>query len=89
DGVTPVGSSALKSGDTIVVKGSGYDPTANVGGRGAPIPATLPQGTYVVFGNFASAWQPSTGAVAASRSIGAQGWALAASVLAQVPSQFQ
>lgn len=89
DGVTPVGDTALKAGDTIVVKGSGYDPTANVGGRGMPIPNTLPQGTYVVFGNFAETWQPSAGAASSTRSVGTQGWALAASVLDQVPAQFQ
>ena len=89
DGTTPAGTTALKTGDTVVVKGSGYDPTANVGGRGVPIPATLPQGTYVVFGNFASQWQPSTGAASSTRSVGSQAWALAESVLDQVPAQYQ
>src|SRR5690606_2910395 len=73
----------------IVVIGSGYDPTANVGGRGVPIPADLPQGTYVVFGDFAAQWQPSSGAASGSRSVGAQVWALAEGVLEQVPPQYQ
>ncbi|WEK61886.1 MAG: HtaA domain-containing protein [Candidatus Microbacterium colombiense] len=89
DGVTAVGETALKAGDKVVVKGSGYDPAANVGGRGVPIPSTLPQGTYVVFGNFASAWQPSTGAASSTRSVGSQVWALSEGVLNQVPSQYQ
>ena len=89
DGVTPASGAKLKTGDTVVVKGSGYDPAANVGGRGVPIPSNLPQGTYVVFGNFADTWQPSKGAASAARSVGSQTWALAESVLDQVPSQFQ
>src|SRR6218665_402809 len=72
-----------------VVKGSGYDPTANVGGRGVPIPSTLPQGTYVVFGNFAENWQPSTGAASSTRSVGSQVWALSETVLNKVPTQYQ
>lgn len=89
DGVTPATGVALRAGDRIVVKGSGYDPTANVGGRGVPIPAHLPQGTYVVFGNFGADWQPSTGAASSTRSVGAQAWALAEGVLDQVPAQYQ
>ncbi|WAA66609.1 HtaA domain-containing protein [Microbacterium oxydans] len=89
DGTTPAGATALKAGDKVVVKGSGYDPTANVGGRGVPIPKDLPQGTYVVFGNFASAWQPSTGAASSTRSVAAQVWALSEGVLNQVPAQYQ
>ncbi|WP_205820246.1 MULTISPECIES: HtaA domain-containing protein, partial [unclassified Microbacterium] len=54
-----------------------------------PIPKDLPQGTYVVFGNFAADWKPSTGASSASRSVAAQAWALAEGVLNQVPSQYQ
>lgn len=89
DGTTPIGTTALKAGDKVVVKGSGYDPAANVGGRGVPIPATLPQGTYVVFGSFGAAWQPSTGAASSTRAVGSQAWALSESVLNQVPSQYQ
>ncbi|MBQ3358466.1 MAG: HtaA domain-containing protein, partial [Microbacterium sp.] len=89
DGVTPVEGAALKTGDKVVVKGSGYSPTANVGGRGVPIPANLPQGTYVVFGNFAENWKPSASAPSANRSIGSQLWALSETVLDQVPEAFQ
>ncbi|WP_101847613.1 HtaA domain-containing protein [Zhihengliuella sp. ISTPL4] len=89
DGITPAAGARLQAGDKIVVKGTGYDPTANVGGRGVPIPSNLPQGTYVVFGNFAATWQPSQGAPSSTRSVGAQAWALAEGVLTQVPAQYQ
>ncbi|WP_336501377.1 HtaA domain-containing protein [Microbacterium paraoxydans] len=89
DGTTPAAGTRLQAGDRIVVKGTGYDPAANIGGRGVPIPSNLPQGTYVVFGNFASTWQPSQGAPSSARSVGAQAWALAEDVLAQVPTQYQ
>ncbi|WP_458040272.1 MULTISPECIES: HtaA domain-containing protein [Bacteria] len=89
DGVTPVADTVVRAGDTLVVRGTGYDPTANVGGRGAPIPNTLPQGTYVVFGHFAESWQPSQGAASSTRKVGSQKWALAEVVLNQVPSNYQ
>ena len=89
DGTTPAAGVPLKAGDEVVVRGSGYDPAANIGGRGMPIPKHLPQGTYVVFGNFASTWQPSTGAASSTRSVGSQAWALAEGVLNEVPAQYQ
>src|SRR5690606_28703656 len=89
DGVTPVGDAPVTFGDTVVVRGTGFDPAANVGGRGVPIPADLPQGTYVVFGKFAEQWRPSQDVASSARVVGAQKWALAESVLDQVPAQFQ
>jgi hypothetical protein len=89
DGVTPVGDTIVRAGDSLVVRGTGYDPTANVGGRGVPIPSTLPQGTYVVFGHFAESWQPSQGVGSSARKVGSQKWALAEEVLNQVPSSYQ
>ncbi|MEV7694435.1 HtaA domain-containing protein [Microbacterium sp. NPDC089189] len=89
DGVTPYTGQPVYTGDQLVVKGSGYDPAANIGGRGVPIPNTLPQGTYVVFGSFLENWKPSAGAVGAARKIVSQKWALAAAVLDQVPTNFQ
>ncbi|MBD7950097.1 HtaA domain-containing protein [Oerskovia rustica] len=89
DGKTPLGTTVVRPGDEIVVKGAGFDPAANVGGRGVPIPAHLPQGSYVVFGSFAKDWQPSTGAPSSARKAGPQAWALAESVLDQVPPQYQ
>lgn len=89
DGTTPLGDTPVAVGDTIVVRGTGFDPAANVGGRGVPIPATLPQGTYVVFGSFAEQWRPSEGAASSTRKVGSQAWALAEPVLDQVAAQYQ
>lgn len=89
DGVTPLGTTQVSIGDTIVIKGSGFDPAANVGGRGAPIPSTLPQGTYVVFGSFAEAWRPSVGATSATRKGGPQAWALTEATVDQVPDAYK
>ncbi|QIK62974.1 hypothetical protein G7068_07025 [Leucobacter viscericola] len=89
DGTTPVGNSVVHAGDKLIVKGTGFDPTANVGGRGVPIPDTLPQGSYVVFGNFGSSWKPSSGAASATRKVGAQGWALTSATVDAVPAQYQ
>ena len=89
DGTTPVGNTKLSEGDKVVVKGSGFDPEANVGGRGAPIPKNLPQGTYVVFGNFAENWQPSQGAASSARKVGSQGWVLTEKTVDQIPWQYQ
>ena len=57
DGTTPYTGQALEAGAELVVKGTGFDPEANVGGRGMPIPAYLSQGAYVVFGSFADNWR--------------------------------
>ena len=91
DGVTPVGAGEVREGDELVVRGTGFDPAANVGGMGQPIPAHLPQGTFVVFGSFADEWQPSAGNPSSSRVMNqaARQWALAESVLDQVPPAFQ
>lgn len=93
DGTTPYANQQLSAGDTLVVKGSGFDPAANVpgGSGGVPIPKSLPQGTFVVFGSFAENWKPSTGAQSTQRTMHAsnRGWALDPAVLDQVPSQYQ
>lgn len=89
DGVTPVGDTRVSAGDELVVKGSGFDPQANVGGRGVPIPNTLPQGTYVVFGEFGANWQPSTGAASTQRLVASQGWVLTEDTVNQIPAAFQ
>ncbi|MFB9644621.1 HtaA domain-containing protein [Microbacterium terregens] len=89
DGVTPYTGQPVYTDDALVVRGSGFDPTANVGGRGVPIPNTLPQGTYVVLGSFLDAWKPSASAASGTRKVVSQVWALAESVLDQVPVQYQ
>ena len=89
DGTTPVGDTEVAEGDQLVVKGTGYDPEANVGGRGVPIPSTMPQGVYVVFGEFAQNWRPSEDAPSSARAIGAQGWVLTEDTVDQIPPQYQ
>lgn len=89
DGKTPVGNTPLYTGDTIVVKGADFDPASNVGGRGAPIPNTLPQGNYIVFGQFAQNWKPSTGAGSSERPVGQQVWALTEETVAQIPERYK
>ncbi|WP_203416733.1 HtaA domain-containing protein [Jiangella ureilytica] len=91
DGVTPAAEAELTYGDTVVVKGSGFDPAGNVAPEGnrPPIPAGVPAGSYVVFGSFAETWQPSAGAPSSARTVGAQTWALAQAALDQVPAQYQ
>lgn len=93
DGTTEYANQELEAGDKLVVKGTGFDPAANVpgGSGGVPIPKSLPQGTFAVFGNFAQSWKPSEGAPTSNRvmNTGNRGWALDPAVLAQVPSQYQ
>ena len=90
DGITKLNASTeVYDGDKIIVKGTGFDPEANIGGRGVPIPNTLPQGSYVVFGNFADEWRPSEGVASSQRVAGPQAWVLTDEVLDQVPSNFQ
>ncbi|MFV0435560.1 MAG: HtaA domain-containing protein [Leucobacter sp.] len=86
DGTPLVSGDKVYKDDVVVLKGTGFDPAANVGGRGAPIPNTLPQGTYAVFGKFAADWRPSQSAASSTRKLGPQKWALAESVLDQVPN---
>ncbi|WGD36999.1 HtaA domain-containing protein [Lysinibacter sp. HNR] len=89
DGVTPLGNVPVNIGDQIVVKGTGFDPASNVGGRGVPVPADLPQGHYVVFGSFLEGWQPSQDAPPSARKVGAQKWALTQGTLNQIPERFK
>ena len=87
DSTTPLAAGAqVYKGDKLTIKGTGFDPAANVGGRGMPIPSTLPQGSYVVFGKFAEAWSPADGVASSQRKAGPQGWVLAESVLNQIPN---
>ena len=83
DGVTPYVNQEVAEGDKLVVKGSGFDPFANLGGVGQPIPADKPQGTFVVFGKFADAWKPSEGIASNKRTMNpaSRGWMLAESTL--------
>lgn len=88
DGTTPVGATVVHPGDTLVVKGVGFDPNANRYGLPVPVPPGVPHGTFVTFGAFAPQWKPSTGAPESARATNrsAVKWAMAPSALAQVPS---
>lgn len=89
DGVTPYTGQPVYSDDVLVVRGSGFDPAANVGGRGMPIPNTLPQGSYVVFGSFLDTWRPSQAAPSSARKVVSQLWALTADTVSKIPVAFQ
>lgn len=88
DGTTPVGRSVVHPGDTLVVKGTGFDPNANRYGLPLPVPPGVPHGTFIAFGAFAKDWKPSAGAPESARAANRSGvkWALAPSALAQVPA---
>ena len=90
DGVTPLGTTPVALGDTIIVKGTGFDPVGNPSLRAQP-PITLgaPAGTYVVFGKFADAWRPSAGAASTTRVVGAQKWAMSDAAFGQVEGRYQ
>ncbi|MBP2412584.1 hypothetical protein JOF48_001383 [Arthrobacter stackebrandtii] len=90
DGVTSL-VGPVSEGTQIVVKGSGFDPAANVAPEGnrPPIAGGSPAGTYVVFGKFADVWQPSVSAPASARVVGDQKWALSQAAFDAVPAAFQ
>lgn len=89
DGVTPVGQTQLHPGDTVVVKGRGYDPNANTtGGLPVPVPPGVPHGTFVTFGSFDQNWRPSKGAPESARTTDRTQtkWAISDAALNQVPN---
>lgn len=91
DGTTPYVNQELEEGDRLVVRGTGFDPYANKPASstgGVPIPNSLPQGTFLVFGSFAENWQPSQGASSAARAHdkASRAWLLAADTLDQIPN---
>lgn len=67
-------ATCLAVGDEITVTGSGYTTTGNVGTR--PPFAAKPSGVYVVHGEFADPWRPSTGVGSGSRKVLSQYWAV-------------
>ena len=94
DGTTKYTNQELKAGDKLVVRGTGFDPYANKPANssgGVPIPNSLPQGTFVVFGSFAETWQPSKGASAETRTMNkdSRKWALAKDTLDAIPEAFR
>ncbi|MGO3146467.1 MAG: HtaA domain-containing protein [Leucobacter sp.] len=70
--------------NVVTVNGSGFvsDAPATSGAR--PPLAGKFTGTYVVFGSFADAWQPSTGAASSTRAVMSQKWAVPAESMALI-----
>ncbi len=73
-----------KATNTVTVKGSGFVPNAPATSGTRPPLAGKFTGAYVAFGSYASVWQPSTGAAAATRSGVETKWALLAADMATV-----
>src|SRR5690606_18675555 len=88
DGRTPLAQTPVHVGDTIVVRGHGFDPEANTSGLPVPVPPGVPHGTFVTFGAFAPDWRPSQGAPSSARATerSAAKWVLSESALNRVPS---
>lgn len=88
DGATPLGQTPVHEGDVVVVKGSGFDPSANTNGLPLPVPPGVPHGTFVTFGAFAPEWKPSVDAPAEAR-VGQQrsatAWVMSENALNRVP----
>ncbi|GAA3947543.1 HtaA domain-containing protein [Gordonia caeni] len=87
DGVTPAGQTQFHPGDTVVVKGRGFDPNANTDGLPVPVPPGVPHGTFITFGPFEPNWRPSKGAPESSRPTdrAQTKWAISDAALNQVP----
>ncbi|WP_368497718.1 hypothetical protein [Herbiconiux sp. A18JL235] len=82
--VTVSKTSGLTQGETVTVSGSGFLPSGTATNGTRPPLAGQFSGTYVVFGKFAEAWKPSTGAASSTRSVIAQKWALPAASMSTV-----
>ncbi|MFT3660406.1 MAG: HtaA domain-containing protein [Gordonia sp. (in: high G+C Gram-positive bacteria)] len=88
DGTTPVGTTGLHPGDTVVVKGTGFDPNANTGGLPVPVPPGVPHGTFITFGKFDQNWRPSKNAPESSRTTdrAQTRWAISNDALNRIPN---
>lgn len=88
DGVTPVGTTRVHPGDTLVVKGRGFDPKSNTDGFPLSVPPGVPHGTFIAFGAFAPTWKPLQDAPESARATSRLGvqWAMSREALARVPS---
>src|SRR5699024_6096315 len=88
DGTTPLGDTPVQPGDTIVVKGHGFDPHANTQGMPLPVLPGTPHGVFIAFGAFAPQWRPSQNAPSESRDgqdRSATAWAMTDDALHAVP----
>ena len=79
-------TTGLDPGQTteVTVRGTGFFPHAPETSGSRPPLAGKFTGVYVAFGSYAQAWQPSTGAVAATRSNVDQKWAVPAESMATI-----
>ncbi|GAA1780899.1 HtaA domain-containing protein [Leucobacter iarius] len=84
--VTVSQTTGLDPGQTteVTVRGTGFFPHAPETSGSRPPLAGKFTGVYVAFGSYAQAWQPSTGAVAATRSNVDQKWAVPAESMATI-----
>lgn len=73
-----------RAGETVTVTGSGFLPSGTATNGTRPPLAGSFAGAYVVFGKFANAWQPSTGAASGTRSVIQQKWAVPAASMATI-----
>ncbi|KSW18289.1 hypothetical protein ATM99_17615 [Cellulomonas sp. B6] len=74
---------------TVTVRGTGFDPAANVNTAGRPpVAAGAPSGVYVTFGRFADVWRPSAGAGSSARPVTSQKWAIPEPSYTQVGTDY-
>lgn len=89
DGETLAGDTPLQAGDTVVIRGTNFDPEANIATGRPPITAGDAAGVYIVFGNFAEAWQPSIEGTSSGDRVGAaDAWALTDATFDNIDPRF-
>ncbi|GAB2571907.1 hypothetical protein GCM10027269_29420 [Kribbella endophytica] len=80
-------TTGVTDGEELTVRGSGFDPAANLSTR-VPVTPGQPAGVYVVFGSFADTWRPSAGADSTTRTLIDTKWALPQTSFDQVGTDF-
>ncbi|MEV6287797.1 HtaA domain-containing protein [Kribbella sp. NPDC051770] len=80
-------TTGVADGEELTVRGSGFDPAANLSTR-VPVTPGQPAGVYVVFGSFADDWRPSTGADSTTRTLLDTKWVLPQASYDQVGTDF-
>lgn len=75
-------------GDELLVHGTGFNPQANRGGYILPAPPGTPNGVWVLYSAFPTAWKPSEGAPASNRTHphSAMAWVMPAGTLESIPA---
>lgn len=86
---TPAEGATVHRGDVLIVRGSGFNPSANRGGYPLPIPPGVPNGVYVLYSAFPDSWKPSEGAPSSSRKHPHDNiaWVTPAGTLEAIPNQ--